>query len=292
MFELIQVSKNSFYIQSPSKIGLVRLNDTHVCLIDSGSDKEAGRKVRQILDANGWQLTAIFNTHSNADHIGGNKYLQGQTGCKIYVPGVECAFTSYPVLEPSFLYGGFPPEDLRRKFLMAQASCAEPLTSEALPAGFEWIPLPGHFFDMAGFRTPDNVVYLADSVLSKETLDKYRIGFIYDVGAYLDTLRMIKTLQADIFVPAHADVTDKIADLAQYNEEKVCEIAGHIVEMCGRPLCFELLLQKLFPDYGLKMNFEQYVLIGSTVRSYLAWLKDTGKLTTRFENNLLLWERA
>ena len=60
MFELIQVSKNSFYIQSPSKIGLVRLNDTHVCLIDSGSDKEAGRKVRQILDANGWQLDSDF----------------------------------------------------------------------------------------------------------------------------------------------------------------------------------------------------------------------------------------
>ena len=40
------------------------------------------------------------------------------------------------------------------------------------------------------------------------------------------------------------------------------------------------------------MNFEQYALIGSTVRSYLAWLKDTGRLTARFEGNLLLWERA
>ena len=38
------------------------------------------------------------------------------------------------------------------------------------------------------------------------------------------------------------------------------------------------------------MTFEQYVLVGSTVRSYLAWLKDTGKLNARFENNLLLWE--
>ena len=84
MYELTQVAGNSYYIQSPAKIGLVRLNDTDVCLIDSGNDKEAGRKVRQILDANGWHLTAIYNTHSNADHIGGNQYLQNQTGCKVY----------------------------------------------------------------------------------------------------------------------------------------------------------------------------------------------------------------
>ena len=75
MYELMQVSEHCYYIQSPAKIGLVKLKDTEVCLIDSGNDKEAGRKVRQILDKNGWKLTAIYNTHSNADHIGGNRYL-------------------------------------------------------------------------------------------------------------------------------------------------------------------------------------------------------------------------
>ena len=76
MYELIQASDSSYYIQSPAKIRLVNLNEKEVCLIDSGNDKDAGRKIRQILDANGWKLTAIYNTHSNADHIGGNKYLQ------------------------------------------------------------------------------------------------------------------------------------------------------------------------------------------------------------------------
>ena len=89
MYELHQVTDTSYYIQSPAKIGLIRLDGNDVCLIDSGNDKEAGRKVRQILDANGWRLRAIFNTHSNADHIGGNKYLQTQTGCDIFAPGIE-----------------------------------------------------------------------------------------------------------------------------------------------------------------------------------------------------------
>lgn len=292
MYELIQVTDRSYYIQSPAKIGLVKLGGAEVCLIDSGNDKDAGRKVRQLLDAQGWKLTAIYNTHSNADHIGGNKYLQGQTGCRIYAPGVECAFTRYPVLEPSFLYGGYPCRDLRHKFLMAQESGAEELTREVLPEGFELIPLPGHFFDMVGFRTPDDVVYLADCLSSRETLEKYQIGFIYDVAAYLDTLERVKSLSARMFVPAHAATTEEIAPLAQENIHKVWEIADHILELCGTPAGFETILQKLFQRYQLTMNFEQYVLVGSTVRSYLSWLKDTGKLNAGFEDNRLLWERA
>lgn len=292
MYELIQVSEQSYYIQSPAKIGLVKLNEQDVCLIDSGNDKDAGRKVRQLLDANGWQLTAIYNTHSNADHIGGNKYLQGQTGCKIYAPGIDCAFTRHPVLEPSFLYGGYPCKELRHKFLMAQESDAQELTQESLPDGFEIIPLPGHFFDMVGFRTPDDVIYLADCLSSRETLDKYQIGFIYDVAAYLKTLEMVKSMRAKMFIPAHAAASEDVADLAQYNINKVLEIADKITGICQEPLCFETILQKLFADYGLTMNFEQYVLVGSTVRSYLAWLKDTSRLNSLFENNMLFWQRV
>lgn len=43
-------------------------------------------------------------------------------------------------------------------------------------------------------------------------------------------------------------------------------------------------------NYGLKMNFQQYVLVGSTVRSYLSWLKDNDKLIVDFKYNLLLWQ--
>ena len=114
--------------------------------------------------------------------------------------------------------------------------------------------------------------------------------FIYDVAKYLETLESIKKLEADIFVPAHAEPTENIAPLAQINIDKVNEIASQILDFCKEPVCFEILLQKLFSHYSLSMNAQQYVLVGSTVRSYLSWLKECGKMEIIFENNMLLWK--
>lgn len=292
MYELIQVSEHSYYIDCPAKIGLVRLNETDVITIDSGSDKDAGKKVLRILNANGWNLTGIYNTHSHADHIGGNKYLQDQTGCPVYAPGLECAFTNHPLLEPALLYGGNPPKELQHKFLMAQESHAEPLTQESLPSGIQLIPLPGHSFDMVGFRTDEDVVFLADCLSSQETLAKYGIGYLWDVEAYLSTLERVKGMKAACFVPAHAPAASEMEVLAQYNIDAVLEAGEKILSFCEAPAGFETLLQNLFLAYGLTMTPQQHALIGSTLRSYLTWLQEKGRIRCFIEENRMLWQKV
>ncbi len=290
MYELNQVGKSTYYIQSPAKIGLYRVNDAAVILIDSGNDKDAGRKVRQVLDKQGWTPQAILNTHSNADHIGGNRYLQAQYGCPIFANGVEAALTRYPQLEPAFLWGGYPVNELRHKFLLAQPSDAKDFSDPAYPAVLEAIPLPGHFFDMVGFRTPDDVVFLADCVSSEATLTKYGVTFIYDVAAYLRTLDAVEAMQAACFVPAHAEAAADMKALVRVNRQKVLEIGEHLLACCRTPALFEDILQATFTRYGLSMDFSQYVLVGSTVRSYLSWLKETDRLDVCFANNRMLWQ--
>ena len=108
MYELVKAGANTYYIDCPVKIGVWRETQTDVYLIDSGGDKDAGRRVLKILNEQGWRLKGILNTHSNADHIGGNRYLQTQTGCAVFAPGAECAITRHTVLEPALLYGGYP----------------------------------------------------------------------------------------------------------------------------------------------------------------------------------------
>ena len=288
---LIEVTERCCYIDAPAKVGIVRVGDDEVCLIDSGNDKSAGRMIRKLLDARGWKLRAIYNTHSHADHIGGNRYLQEQTGCRIYAPGAECDLTNHPFLEPSLLYGGYPFAALRNKFLQAQESHAAPLTSDALPEGFSAIPLPGHALSMVGYRTPDDVVYLADSLCSKATLEKYRICFLYDVAAHLQTLDMLQHLQGSFFIPSHAEAAGDVGDLARYNAEQIHTVAESILHHCREGITFESLLSKLFDEYRLEMTPEQYVLIGSAVRSYLSWLHATGRVQYTIHANRMLWQR-
>jgi len=251
---------------------------------------DAGRKVGKILAEQGWILQGIINTHSNADHIGGNRFLQRQTNCKIYASGMETAFIRYPILETSFLYGGYPCQDLRHKFLLAAESDALDINDASFPRELEVIPLPGHFFGMIGIRTPDDAVFLADCISDRSTLEKYQITFIYDVEAYLETLNKVEAMEAKIFVPAHAEAVKDIRETAALNRNKVQEIANKLITLCAAPLNFEAILQKVFDEYALVMNFEQYVLVGSTIRSYLSWLKDKGRIKAYFENNQLLWQ--
>ena len=289
MYELIQVTDNCCYIQSPAKIGVIKTGPDQACLIDSGNDKSAGRKAKKILDEQGWELKAIYNTHSHADHIGGNRYLQNQTGCKVYAHGIERALTEYPILEPSCLYGANPPQDLRHKFLMAQSCEVLPMTEDCLPEGLAMIRLPGHAGDMVGFRTEDDIVFLADCLSSEAALEKYPITFLWDVAAYLETLERVCDMQARLFIPSHADPAEDIRGLAEYNIRKVREVGDAILDLCREPAVFESVLQKLFEHYGLTMTFEQHALVGSTVRSYLTWLKDQERLAAEFNDNMLLW---
>lgn len=290
MYELVKVTENTFYMESPAKVGIVKTSASDVVIIDSGSDKDAAKKIKKILEEQGWNLKAIFNTHSHADHTGGNNYLQAQTGCKIYAPGIDCAITENPVLEPTMLYGGFAMEELRNKFLMAKESVVEKLTPAVLPEGMEIIELPGHSYSMVGFKTADDVIFLADSLVSESTLEKYQISFLYDVDAYLKTLENIKTFRATCFIPAHAAQVLDIVPLAQKNIDKTYEIIDKIKSILLNPLTFEELLAEVFRTYNLNMTIQQRMLVGSTVKSYLSYLKNAGQINYYFENNLMYWK--
>lgn len=290
MYEVYQVGSKTYYIDCPAKIGIYVIEDNKVCLIDSGNDKDAGKKIYHILEEHHWDLVSIINTHSHADHIGSNHYFQDKTGCLVLSTDLENAFAKYPSLEASFLYGGFPCKELQNKFLLAKPTLS-PISIEVnLPYGLEFFRLPGHFFDMIGIKTSDDVYFIADCLSGPSILEKYHLVFLYDVEAFLKTLDFIETLEGKLCIPSHAPVTNHITDFVHLNRDKIHEIIHQIQTFCGQPHSFDEILQFVFTHYSLSMDFNQYVLVGSTLRSYLSYLHNQNLLSYEFQNNILYWK--
>ena len=289
--ELVKVGEKTYYIKNATNIGIYKIDDNNVYLIDTGNDKDAGKKILKIIDEQGWNVKGIITTHSNADHIGGNKVIQDRTNCTILAYNIEKSFTENPILESSFLYGGYPFKDIRNKFLLAKESVVTSIENN-LPEGLEYFTLKGHFFDMIGVKTSDDVYFLADSLFSEETITKYHLFFIYDVKEYLNTLDYLSTLNGRLYIPSHCDVTSDISSLIELNRNKVNEIINRIYNACEREITIECILKYIFDEYGLVMNVNQYVLVGSTIKSYLSYLYDENKLCYEFKDNRMVWKQV
>lgn len=289
--ELVKVGEKTYYIKNATNIGIYKIDDNNVYLIDTGNDKEVGKKILKIIDENGWNIKGIINTHSNADHIGGNKIIQDRTNCIIFAYNIEKSFTEFPILESSFLYGGYPFKDIRNKFLLAKESVVISIENN-LPDGLEYFTLKGHFFDMIGIKTSDDVYFLADSLFSEETIKKYHLFFIYDVREFLNTLDYLNTLKGSLYIPSHCEKTSDISSLIELNRNKVKEIMNKIYSACEKEMTFEEILKYIFDEYNLAMNANQYILVGSTIRSYLSYLFDENKLCYEFKDNKMLWKQV
>ncbi len=289
--DLRQLGPSTWVMEGPTNIGFINTEEG-VFLVDSGNGKEAGRQINKMLKKMEWTLCGVINTHSNADHIGGNDYLQRNLSCKIYAPAVEAAFTEHPELETAFLWGGKPVKDLENRFFKAVPSRVDHILTEKsqVAEGLTLHVLDGHFFNMMGIETCDQVLFLADALFGCKVLEKYRLPFIYDVGAFKASIARIQALPANWYVPSHGSIRSDIQELAQANLSVVENLETDILEIVTRAAHYDHILKAVCDRYGITLDYGQYALVGSTIRSFLSYLYNEEKLTYYFEDNLLYWK--
>ena len=217
MYELIKISEQSYYISCPAKIGVYDTGDG-VYIVDAGSDKDAGRRVRKTLDEQGWRA------EGRPRHA-----LERRPHRRLPVSAAADGLQNFRARHRGAVHARahsraeLPLRRISAEAAQAQIPHAQPsdcldVTDAEFPKDVQVIPLPGHFFDQCGYLMPDGTAFIADCVSSPETLEKYVFPFAYDVAAYLDTLDKLPGLGAKHYVPAHAEPCEDIAELAALNK--------------------------------------------------------------------------
>ncbi len=288
MFEVKQLTENTFYYEAHSNVGIYRLNEKEAVLIDSCDHDRMVRGLDRILTEMGLTVKVIISTHCHVDHIRGNKYFKDKYGCRILSTALEKGFIAKPDLEPDFYNVALSVDKRNNPFYGVEPSETEVITEDNLPEGFEIISLPGHSFDMIGVRTPDNVVFLADAVLSHYTWENYKLPFFYNVNKALETFEKIKELKAEYFVPSHNAPVKEIEELAQYNEQQLREKKQMVFQLCESQ-SFESLFELVAADQELDIKTPKYCMYAVMVRNLLQALIEKDKVYSEYENGRMIY---
>ncbi len=290
MFEIKHIKGNTYYYEAFTNVGIYKTSDTGALLIDSCDHKRMAKGLNKQLSEMGLSVKTIINTHCHIDHICGNNLFYQAHKCRILSTKKEQRFISYPDLEAKFYYSGIDTDKRRNPYFLVESSESEIITEENTPEGFEIISLPGHSFEMIGVRTPDDVLFLADAVLSKATWDDYKMPFFYDVNSSIETLEKIKDMSAVCFVPSHNPPLEDVKELAQYNIDKMNEKKALIFEnLEGKS--FDELFRIVMEKQELRIKTEKYPMYSLMLRNFLQSLVEENKIYGVLEDNIFVYHR-
>lgn len=292
---LQDLSEHVYYLPGGVNAAVVTNGSGEAVLVDTGQDKDSGRKLRNACESLNVTPVAIINTHAHADHFGGNDYLLRQVDVPVYAPPLEANLMQSPLLEPIYLFNGAKPlSEMMSKWLLAKPSRVDTVLTpgplEIAGITFEVIDTSGHAHVHYSLLV-DGVLLAADAIFGKSLLDKYPLPFGQDISKQRASAARLADYDAKVILPGHGEPTENIRDLVAANLEAFDHAANVVYNACQGGSSADVL-RLTCDSLGINMtDIPRYTLNLCTVTAYLSYLRDDGKITPVLNNNQLVWQQ-
>ncbi len=265
-------------------------------LVDTGLDDGHARRLLRGLTELNLTPTGILNTHSHADHHGGNAFiLKKFPELKVFAPPLEDAVITHPILEPITLFGARPPQELQSKFLLAPPSPArlapEPGLTRIGGAVVELLEVAGHASMMYAVRVGE-VLYAADALFGEAALAKHPLTFCADSALQKEAAARLGELEGvRVTLPGHGDPTPDLTGLVAANLAAYARTTAAVLEavQVGAAGVDDLLV-RVCGALGVTMDSAGAVVLNrAVVSAHLTELLEAGQVHMKVHGNRLLF---
>lgn len=293
--DLLELSETVYYLPGAVNMALAVGPDREAVLVDTGGDKDAGRRLKRACEALGVKPVAILNTHAHADHYGGNAFLVQNLGVPVYAPPFEASIMASPYLEPVYLFNGAkPPPELLSKWLLAKPSPVDHLLKpgrlELAGLSLDILETSGHAHTHVAVLV-DGVLLAADAVFGQRALERYPLPFGQDIGGQMASAQRVGTFGAGTVLPGHGDPArgEEIGALVGANLAAFHHAAEAVAAACtGAGTA--AVLKGACDALGVEMtDLPRYHLNLCVVSAYLSFLRETGRVRLELSGNDLHW---
>lgn len=277
---LEQVQGNTWVIRSWVMIPLYKI-DKHRCILLDSGQKSQREALDSLLHEHGLRCVGIIGSHAHMDHAGNHRFFQKEYGATVVLPlgeaGLQASFLGMGIS----IYNESPRQVSEDESLSGTVCVAdrvimpEDRNVSLFGVTFEVIHTPGHSIDHIALRTPDDVVYLGDAIMTGRTLFRAKFPYVLSMADYFGSLSVVRELKASSFVVAHFGIHLEIRSFVDmelaFLQKRMLEILGFIEEDTTE----EDLAQKIGLAYELKpKTIGDALYFQRATRAYLQYLLD------------------
>ena len=295
--ELERVKGNTWVLKSWELIPLYQIDDHRCILLDTGTVDQR-EELEAALAGAGLTPVGILGSHAHMDHMGSYAYYQsrgatlaltlGEAGqlfsplglqLQYYNLNVE-AFDQYPEL-------GTAPCLPDQIILPGE----ETVTLCGVPFGL--VRTPGHTVDHICIRTPDDVLYVGDAMMTGRILHHAKFPFALCMGAYLDSLGKLRQEKAAQYIVAHRGIYRELIPFIDLELQFLTSRMLSLLDLVEDGTTPKQLTAAICQTYQIHTtNLRSMAYFEQSSQSYLHYLVGQGHLELYIEGDTLLCRRT
>lgn len=293
--ELEQVKGNTWVLKSWQMIPFYRLDERRCVFLDSGLARERVA-IQDALVQFGLMPVGVICSHAHIDHMGNNAYWKKHYGTELAMSLGEAALQASHLGLNTTNYGLSPKDVVQSPdlgdtpILVDRIILPQEDRITFCGADFDIIHTPGHTIDHICVRTPDDVLYLGDAMMTGRTLHNSKFPFAFSMQGYLDSMRSIRWISASRYVVAHYGIYDEILPLVDMEARFLAERMLHLLAIVGEAATPKRLAAAICETYGIRpKDVQDFAYFEQSSQSYLHYLCDLGYLEPSIEANFLTY---